>query len=133
MNYIIIAIFLLVSSLSLADTSETVFMLSDDLESATKYYNKRGNGVGNYSFLFDQGFNTEQIMYARPENYDWRRTTHDGSKYKQLFFSAQKQHNRYFTFLLLPVALYAEFALLFQGLFLAAFYRVDESNKVHHH
>jgi len=43
-------------------------------------------------------------------------------KYKQLFFSAQQHHNRYFTFLLLPVALYAEFALLFQGLFLAAFY-----------
>ena len=43
-------------------------------------------------------------------------------KYKQLFFSAKQHHNRYFTFLLLPVALYAEFALLFQGLFLAAFY-----------
>lgn len=43
-------------------------------------------------------------------------------KHRHLFFSGNSIHNRYFTFLLLPVALYAEFALLFQVFFLAAFY-----------
>jgi cellulose synthase/poly-beta-1,6-N-acetylglucosamine synthase-like glycosyltransferase len=43
-------------------------------------------------------------------------------KYQALFFSKQKKHNKYFTMLVLPVALYAEFALLFQGAFLAFFY-----------
>ena len=43
-------------------------------------------------------------------------------KHRQLFFSADDRHNHYFTFLLLPIALYAEFALLFQGFFLAVFY-----------
>lgn len=78
---------LFVSCFSFADTAETVFMLSDDLESATKYYNSRGDGVGNYSFLFDSEFNTEQIMYARPENYNWGRTTHNGNYYRKLHFS----------------------------------------------
>jgi cellulose synthase/poly-beta-1,6-N-acetylglucosamine synthase-like glycosyltransferase len=43
-------------------------------------------------------------------------------KYKQLFFSLGKKRNPYFTCLLLPIALYAEFILLFQGFFLAIFY-----------
>ena len=43
-------------------------------------------------------------------------------KYHKLFFSKQQGHNKYFTMLVLPIALYAEFALLFQGLFLAFFY-----------
>ena len=43
-------------------------------------------------------------------------------KYQKLFFSRQQGHNRYFTMLLLPIALYAELALLFQGFFLAFFY-----------
>ena len=43
-------------------------------------------------------------------------------KYKQLFFSLGKKRNPYFTCLLLPIAVYAEFTLLFQGFFLAIFY-----------
>jgi len=43
-------------------------------------------------------------------------------KYQKLFFSKQKGHNKYFTMLVLPIALYAEFTLLFQGVFLAFFY-----------
>jgi len=43
-------------------------------------------------------------------------------KYKKLFFSGSKQHNRYFSCLLLPIALYVEFTLLLQPLFLAFFY-----------
>ena len=86
MKKIISAILLLASICVFADTSETVFILSDDLESGTKYYNKRGDGVGNFSFLFESEFNKEQVMYARPENYDWRQTTYDGNRYRQLFF-----------------------------------------------
>jgi biofilm PGA synthesis N-glycosyltransferase PgaC len=43
-------------------------------------------------------------------------------KYRQLFFSLGKKRNPYFTCLLLPIAVYAEFTLLFQGFFLAIFY-----------
>lgn len=43
-------------------------------------------------------------------------------KHRHLFFSGDSTHNRYFTFLLLPIALYAEFTLFFQVFFLALFY-----------
>ncbi len=43
-------------------------------------------------------------------------------KHKKLFFSVQKKHNPYLTFFLLPLAIYAEIALLFEGLSLTAFY-----------
>lgn len=43
-------------------------------------------------------------------------------KHKKLFFSTQKKHNPYLTFFLLPLAVYAELALLLEGLSLTAFY-----------
>lgn len=35
-------------------------------------------------------------------------------KYKRLFFSINKKHNKYLTFIILPIALFAEFLLLFE-------------------
>lgn len=69
-----------------AGTAESVFMLSDDLASATKYYNHRGEGVGNYSYLFDRYFNEKQVMYARPKAFNWNNTEHRGVSYRQLNF-----------------------------------------------
>ncbi len=43
-------------------------------------------------------------------------------KHKQLFFSANKSHARYLTFFLLPIAVYSELALLFEGFLLAVFF-----------
>jgi cellulose synthase/poly-beta-1,6-N-acetylglucosamine synthase-like glycosyltransferase len=43
-------------------------------------------------------------------------------KHRKLFFSCQKQHSPYLTFLLLPIAVYAEFALLFEAVLLFLFY-----------
>jgi len=52
-------------------TAETVFFLSDDLQSATSYYNSRVTGFGSPSFMFSKDFNHNLVMYARPENYRW--------------------------------------------------------------
>ena len=43
-------------------------------------------------------------------------------KHRKLFFSHKKIHHPYLTFLLLPLAVYAEITLLFEGLLLAIFY-----------
>lgn len=43
-------------------------------------------------------------------------------KHRKLFFSFKKEHNSYLTFLLLPVAVYAELALLFEAVLLSIFY-----------
>ncbi|WP_196140346.1 glycosyltransferase family 2 protein [Aliikangiella sp. G2MR2-5] len=43
-------------------------------------------------------------------------------KHKSLFFSTNKKHNSYLTFLLLPMAVYAELTLMFEALLLAIFY-----------
>lgn len=43
-------------------------------------------------------------------------------KHKNLFFSTSKQHSSYLAFLLLPVAVYAEFTLLIEGPLLTIFY-----------
>jgi len=43
-------------------------------------------------------------------------------KHRRLFFSSKKNHHPYLTFLLLPLAVYAEITLLFEGLLLAIFY-----------
>ncbi len=43
-------------------------------------------------------------------------------KHRKLFFSCNKKHNVYLTFLLLPVAVYAELALLFEAVLLTIFY-----------
>lgn len=43
-------------------------------------------------------------------------------KHKNLFFSSHKKHNPYLTFLILPVAVYAEITLLFESVILAFFY-----------
>jgi len=43
-------------------------------------------------------------------------------KHRKLFFSCKKEHNSYLTFLLLPVAVYAELALLFEAVLLSIFF-----------
>ena len=43
-------------------------------------------------------------------------------KYRKLFFSTQKHHSKYLTWLILPIALYAELILLFEALILALFF-----------
>ncbi|TSC62333.1 MAG: family 2 glycosyl transferase [Parcubacteria group bacterium Gr01-1014_48] len=43
-------------------------------------------------------------------------------KYRRLFFSSQKQHNFYLSFFILPIALFAEILLFFEGILLLAFY-----------
>ena len=43
-------------------------------------------------------------------------------KHRKLFFSCNKKQNVYLTFLLLPVAVYAELALLFEAVLLTIFY-----------
>ncbi|WOH37732.1 glycosyltransferase family 2 protein [Thalassotalea fonticola] len=43
-------------------------------------------------------------------------------KFQNLFFSKHKQHNKYLTWLLLPIAVYAEFILLIEVVVLAVFF-----------
>jgi poly-beta-1,6-N-acetyl-D-glucosamine synthase len=43
-------------------------------------------------------------------------------KYRKLFFSVRATHNPYLTFLLLPIAVYAEFLLLIEAFMLASFF-----------
>jgi poly-beta-1,6-N-acetyl-D-glucosamine synthase len=43
-------------------------------------------------------------------------------KYKHLFFSLKKDHKIYLSFLILPIALFAEFLLFFEGILLTVFY-----------
>ncbi len=71
---------------AMADTSETVYILSDDLKFATKYYNKRADYRGNNSFLFEKDFPTDLILYARPENYAWQNWQVDAKQFKKLSF-----------------------------------------------
>ena len=43
-------------------------------------------------------------------------------KYRNLFFSVNRKHNFYLSFLILPIALFAEILLFFEGIFLTVFY-----------
>lgn len=43
-------------------------------------------------------------------------------KFRKLFFSTQKQHSKYLTWLIWPIALYAELVLLFEAIILAFFF-----------
>ncbi|TRX55700.1 glycosyltransferase [Thalassomonas sp. M1454] len=45
-------------------------------------------------------------------------------KYKELFFSKQKHHSKYLTWLVFPVAVYAEFILLLEALIVVAFFAI---------
>jgi cellulose synthase/poly-beta-1,6-N-acetylglucosamine synthase-like glycosyltransferase len=42
--------------------------------------------------------------------------------YRRLFFSADPKHNKYLSFVVLPIALFAETLLLFEGFLLTAFF-----------
>jgi len=68
---VIVSLIMFNSSNAAAMTAETVFFLSDDLQSATSYYNARVSGFGSPSFIFGKDFNHDLVMYARPENYRW--------------------------------------------------------------
>lgn len=80
------ALMALPSAVMAFNTTETVFSLSDDMKSANKYFSKRADGQGTYSFLFGANFNPNLITYARPSNYRWENTTEDGTRYKALRF-----------------------------------------------
>ncbi len=43
-------------------------------------------------------------------------------KYRHLFFSLKRRHNFYLSFLILPIALFAEILLFFEGILLTVFY-----------
>lgn len=43
-------------------------------------------------------------------------------KFRKLFFSTQKKHSKYLTWLILPIALYAELVLLLEALILGVFF-----------
>lgn len=85
-----------------ADTSETVFTLSDDLQTATKYFSNRSDNPGSFSFLFEKDFASNQITYARPEGYQWQSNHRSGGKvFKRLYFPntssyayLQRQNNK---------------------------------------
>ena len=47
---------------------------------------------------------------------------HTFYKYRHLFFSLDRQHNFYLSFLILPIALFAEVLLFFEGILLAVFF-----------
>lgn len=73
-------------NLVIADTAETLFFLSDDLKSAVSYYSKRTQNDGNKAFLFDNNYNKNLIMYARPENYNWQKAVENNVSYEKLLF-----------------------------------------------
>ncbi len=45
-------------------------------------------------------------------------------KYRHLFFSASRKHNTYLCFLILPMALFSELLLFFEGVLLTVFYGI---------
>lgn len=81
-----IVAFLFNGTSAYANTSETVYFLSDDLKSAVSYFSSRYSGVGNYSFLFDKGYDKRLIMYARPKDYRWNDVTYNNKPMEQLLF-----------------------------------------------
>lgn len=94
---------LLACSLPLwADTTETVFTLSDDMQTATKYFSNRSDSVGNFSFLFNKDYQSSLITYARPEGYQWQSNHRSGNQvFKRLYFPntssyayLQRQNNK---------------------------------------
>ena len=83
-----------VSNYCLADTSETVFTLSDDMQTATKYYSKRMKLPGNQGFLFEKNFNKDKISYARPSNFQWENNykTSNNKTYLKLSFPSTSSY-----------------------------------------
>lgn len=83
----LIALALLVASTqAVANTTETVFTLADDLRTATKYFSKRAESNGTYRFLFNRNYDKTLINYARPDNYSWEATEIKKQKYAALRF-----------------------------------------------
>ncbi|WNC71089.1 glycosyltransferase [Thalassotalea psychrophila] len=67
-------------------------------------------GPSNWRCLFDQRL---RWKFGRFQTF---------IKFQNIFFSKNKQHNKYLTWLLLPIAVYAEFILLIEVLVLAVFF-----------
>lgn len=67
-------------------------------------------GPSDIRSLFDQRF---RWKYGRLQTF---------YKFRHLFFSLRPRHNYYLTFFMLPVALFAELLLLFEGILIAVFY-----------
>lgn len=87
MNKTCTAAFLtVIATTTLANTTETVFTLSDDMRTATKYFSKRGDGTGNFFFHFNKNYNKSLITYARPGNYAWLTSKEDNKPILKLNF-----------------------------------------------
>ncbi|GFO66972.1 hypothetical protein GMLC_05510 [Geomonas limicola] len=83
---LLVCLYVIAPSVVFAEnTSETIFFVADDLNSAVKYYNSRGE-IGNKQFLFNDNYNRTNIMHARPVNYNWADVTYDEKPYQSLKF-----------------------------------------------
>lgn len=54
-----------------AATTETLFTLSDDLKTATRYFSNRTDKPSDRRFIFPEKFDQSTISYARPANFHW--------------------------------------------------------------
>lgn len=52
-----------------ADVSEMVFYPDSDFSEGILHFNYQGDKNKNYGFMFDKGFDTNRIVYVRPDNY----------------------------------------------------------------
>jgi len=75
-------------SVAHANTTEMVFYPKGDLSSAVAHFFHQGDKQESYGFLFDKGFDKEQIMYAQPNNYTIE--TQKEGKVKLLFSATDR-------------------------------------------
>ena len=81
----VLAVFLCVKAFA-GDIAETLFFIGDDLETGLKYYNKRSDNFGDYSFLFSKNYNKNNLSYAKPDNYVWSQDQYEGKTLPSLVF-----------------------------------------------
>lgn len=80
------AALLLCAASARGETTETLFFLADDLLSGATYFSNRLDDVSDPRYLFEKNFDRNLVLYARPENYVWQDTTHEGKRYNELRF-----------------------------------------------
>lgn len=71
-----------------ANTTEMVFYPKADLSSGIAHFYHQGEKAEQYGFMFDQGFDEKNLLYAQPKNYTIE-TQKDG-KVKLLFSSTDR-------------------------------------------
>ena len=77
----------LIPAAARATTMETIFTLSDDMRTATRYFSNRDNQPIDHAFIFTTDFNRSLITYARPAGYSW--TTNDQGSVVLVFPNSQ--------------------------------------------